>query len=75
MNYIIQRPTPSKAWVHCLLHSFATEGVVGVFMFHVVCAIEAVLVAPPLLIARGTCAPILHIKPTAVADILVCKHH
>jgi hypothetical protein len=50
-----------------------TKGVVGVFVFHVICAIETVLVAPLLIIAHGTCVPIFHIKSTAVADILVCK--
>jgi hypothetical protein len=56
------------------VHSFATEGVVGAFVFHVICAIETVLVALPLLIARGTCVPGFYIKPTAVADVLVYKH-
>jgi hypothetical protein len=56
------------------VHSFVTEGVVDAFIFHVICAIEAILVALFFLIARGTCVPIFHIKPTAVADILVCKH-
>jgi hypothetical protein len=55
------------------VHCFVIEGVVGAFILHVVCAIETVLVAPFLLIACGTCVPIFHIKPTAVADILLCK--
>jgi hypothetical protein len=55
------------------VHCFATEGVVGAFVLHIICVIETVLVAPFLLIARGTHVPIFHIKPTAVADILICK--
>jgi hypothetical protein len=43
------------------------------FLLHEVCTIETLLVAPFLLIARGTCVPIFHIKPTAVAGILVGK--
>jgi hypothetical protein len=55
------------------VHRFATEGVVGAFVLHVICAIETILVALLLIIARATCVPNLHIKSTAIADILVCK--
>jgi hypothetical protein len=49
------------------------NGVVGAFVLHVIFAIETLLVALLLIVAHGTCVPIFHIKPTAVADILVCK--
>jgi hypothetical protein len=56
------------------VHSLATKGVVGAFILHVICIIEAVLVAPFLFIAPdGTRVPIFHTKPTVVADIVVCK--
>jgi hypothetical protein len=50
-KYIIHCSTPSKAWVHCFVHSFAIEGVVGTFILHVIGVIEAVLVAMLLSIA------------------------
>ncbi len=66
-------PHHQKAWVHCLVHCFVTEGVLSLFVLHVICAIETILVTLFLIVAHGTCVRIFHIKSTVAADILVWK--
>ena len=69
-NIYLHCPTPSGRRVNCLVHRLFAKRIPRLFVLHVVCTCESVLVTLFLVGANCTRVPIFDVKSTRVAYIL-----